>query len=126
MDGFLDTAILIDIYRGYQPAQQWLQNNQNKTYALSPIVRLEAMEGSQNKQQLTKIKKLLDSFPIATYQNHDLLWAMQQLETYHLSHNVGMMDCLIAAPSYSQQLPLLTRNLKHFKPLLNNLAQRPY
>jgi hypothetical protein len=31
-----------------------------------------------------------------------------------------------SAPSYRLQLPLYTRNLKHFAPLLGKLAQEPY
>jgi predicted nucleic acid-binding protein len=53
-------------------------------------------------------------------------WAMDQQEKFALSHNVGMNDCLIASISYRLQLPLYTTNLKHFIPLLNNLAQKPY
>jgi hypothetical protein len=32
----------------------------------------------------------------------------------------------IAAPSYRLQVPLYTRSLKHFAPLLGRLAQQPY
>jgi predicted nucleic acid-binding protein len=56
----------------------------------------------------------------------DMQWAMKQLTTFYLSHNVGMMDCLIAAPSYRLNLPLYTRNLKHISPLLDTLAHQPY
>jgi len=36
------------------------------------------------------------------------------------------MDCLIAAAAFRLQVPLHTRNLKHFAPLLGELAQEPY
>ena len=55
----------------------------------------------------------------------DLNWAMQQLRQYRLSHNVGILDCLIAAPAHRLQIPLYTRNLKHLEPLLGTLAQQP-
>jgi len=103
-----------------------MQNNSSKIYAISPIVWLEAVEGVIDKKSQSAMKKLLDLFVVADYQQYDMLWAMQMLEKYKLSHNIGMMDCLIAAPAYRQNLPLLTRNLKHFTPLLNNLAQKPY
>jgi predicted nucleic acid-binding protein len=51
---------------------------------------------------------------------------MEAQMRYELSHGVGMMDCLIASVSYRLQLPLYTHNLKHFAPLLNDLAQKPY
>lgn len=53
-------------------------------------------------------------------------WAIKQMLRYHLSHNVGAFDCLIAAPAYRLRLPLYTHNLKHFAPLLGDLARRPY
>jgi predicted nucleic acid-binding protein len=39
---------------------------------------------------------------------------------------IGMMDCLIASVSLCLQLPLYTRNLRHFTPLLGTLAVKPY
>lgn len=43
-----------------------------------------------------------------------------------LSQNVDMMDCLIAASVHRLGLPLYTRNLKHFLPLIGDLACKPY
>jgi predicted nucleic acid-binding protein len=51
---------------------------------------------------------------------------MQAGMVFTLSHGVGIMDCLIASVSYRLQVPLYTRNLKHFTPLLGALAQTPY
>ena len=126
MDGILDTAIIVDIYRGFTPAVQWLQQNTNKVFSIAPIVWLEAVEGVSNKLEQSKIIKLLQLFAFVNYTQSDMLWAMQQLEQYHLSHSVSMMDCLITASAQRLQLPLLTRNLKHFSPILPTLAQKPY
>lgn len=126
MDGIVDTAVIIDIYRGYTLAVQWLQANSKSIFAITQIVWLEAVEGASNINEQSQIIKLLKLFAFVKHNESDLLWAMQQLEQYHLSHNVGMMDCLIAAPAYRLQLPLITRNIKHFTPLLSNLVQKPY
>ena len=56
----------------------------------------------------------------------DFDWAMAAQMRYELSHGVGMMDCLIASVSHRLQIPLYTHNLKHFAPLLGELAQKPY
>lgn len=37
-----------------------------------------------------------------------------------------MNDCLIAAPAQRLGVPLYTRNLKHFSPLLGDLAVMAY
>lgn len=56
----------------------------------------------------------------------DTEWAMRQFQPYRLSHRGGILDCLIAALCPRLKLPLYTRNLKHFAPLLGTLAQQPY
>ena len=126
MDGFLDTAIIIDVYRGYAPSVTWLQTNQSLSLAITPIVWMEAVEGAQNRINQNKIVNLMAQFPIIYLTNIDLDWAMKQLVTYRLGYGIGILDCLIAAPAHRLQLPLFTRNLKHFTPLLGAPAQQPY
>lgn len=45
---------------------------------------------------------------------------------YTLSHNVDALDCLIASVHPRLNMPLYTRNLKHFAPILGSLARLPY
>lgn len=87
---------------------------------------MEVMFGAKNKTKQAMAIKMLKQFEMVYLTQEDQVWAMQQLQKHHLSHNVGVPDCLIAAPSYRLQLPLYTRNLKHFIPLLGNLAHEPY
>ena len=68
----------------------------------------------------------MEQFEMIYLTQADLDWAMQTQMRYELSHGVGMMDCLIASVSHRLQFPLYTHNLKHFAPLLRNLAQKPY
>lgn len=114
MDGLVDTSIIIDIYRGYNPAITWRNANMSKTFGVTPIVWLEAVQGAPNKVQQSQIIHLLSVFQIVYLNEDDQKWAMQQLVTFKLSHNIGMMDTLIAAPAYRLNLPLYTRNAKHF------------
>ena len=58
--------------------------------------------------------------------SQDVDWAIRQLLRFHLSHDLEAMDCLIAAVSYRLGVPLYTRDLKHFTPLLGDLARLPY
>jgi predicted nucleic acid-binding protein len=50
--GLLDTSIIIDILRGYQPAVDWLSQQSN--LGVTRIVWLEILEGAQNKQSQQK------------------------------------------------------------------------
>ena len=58
--------------------------------------------------------------------SEDFDWAIRQSLRLRLSYNVGPMDCLIASVAHRLGLPLYSRNLKHFAPLLGDLAQAPY
>ncbi len=122
MDGFLDTSIVVDIYRGYSPAVAWLQSVTHLRLAITPISWLEVMEGAENKTDQAKVKQLMGQFLMSALDAADMYWAMQQLETYYLSHGPDAFDCLIAAPSRRLNLPLYTRNLKHFTLLLEGTA----
>jgi predicted nucleic acid-binding protein len=56
----------------------------------------------------------------------DYDWAIRKSLELKLSHNAGAWDCLIGAVAHRLQVPLYTPNLKHFQPLLGELAQKPY
>lgn len=82
--------------------------------------------GAPDKKARDRAAAFLKQFTMIYFTQSDMIWAMQQVHDYRLSHNVGILDSFIAAPGYRLQLPLYTRNLKHFAPLLGKLAQEPY
>ena len=110
--------------RGYAPASAWLERQDRP--AITRIVHLEILVGSQNKVDQQRALRFLQRFGIVELTIADFEWATDKLISYRLSHNVGINDCLIAAPAFRLQLPLYTHNLKHFAPLLGDLAQKPY
>ena len=122
--GLLDSSILIDALRSHVPAEHWLLTQTD--LGVSQITILELLQGARNKLDQQKTLRRLRLFQIVDTTPADLAWAITQLERYGLSHNVGSMDCLIAATAFRLQVPLYTRNLKHFAPLLGGLAQEPY
>jgi len=122
--GILDTAILIDFLRGYSRAVQWLSSNPD--IAITPIVKFEILDGAANVKELRHSLKMLKQFQMVDLMPDDIEWALTQFTLYKLSHNVGSMDCLIASTAFRLQVPLYTRNLKHFAPMLGELAQQPY
>jgi hypothetical protein len=56
----------------------------------------------------------------------DVVWATEQMILRSLSHNIDACDAIIAGSCHRLQIPLFTRNLKHFEPLVGSLARRPY
>lgn len=126
MDGLVDTSVLVDMLRSHAPALAWGQLNSHLKLAITPVVWLEVIAGSEDKWKQSTTRAFLSSFAIAYLTQVDFEWAMRQFPAYRLSHNVDVLDVLIASVNYRLQLPLYTRNLKHFTPLLGNLAQQPY
>jgi predicted nucleic acid-binding protein len=122
--GLLDTAIIVDLLRGYRPARQWFDTKLN--LAIPAFVWIEILQGAANKIALQRAAQLLKQFERVNVTDTDIEWSIQQLTRYHLSHNVGGVDCLIAAPAHRLSIPLYTANLKHFTPLVGKLAQKPY
>jgi predicted nucleic acid-binding protein len=120
----LDTVIIVDLLRGYLPAIRWVQTQTE--LGVSQIVVLEVLAGADNKVEMERARKRLNSFELVEVVPPDLDWAAIALSKYKLSHGVGMMDCLIAAPCARVNVPLYTHNLKHFAPLIGALAQTPY
>ena len=121
----VDSSIVIDILRGHAPALQWLQA-QNQKVGITRYVWLEVLEGCSNKQEQRTASRTLNKFDLTPITNADLEWASTAFLKHYLKSNTDPFDCLIAATSHRLQIPLYTRNLKHFKPLLGKLAQKPY
>ena len=120
----VDSSILVDILRTYPPAIAWYKLQSE--LGVSRIVWLEVLEGANDKRKMARALRLLKDFERVDLTPADFEWATQQLIRFKLSHNTGMMDCLIASVSHRLQIPLYTRNLKHFTPLIGPLAQSPY
>ncbi|MDQ7024157.1 MAG: PIN domain-containing protein [Anaerolineae bacterium] len=121
----VDSSIVIDILRSYPASLTWLQS-QNQKVGLTRYVWLEVLEGCRNKQEQKAAIRVLDKFDLVSITNNDIEWAVAAFLQHYLKSNTDPFDCLIAATNHRLQVPLYTRNLKHFKPLLGVLAQKPY
>lgn len=122
----LETNVIVDLLRNYPPAVAWYKSQPADTLATTPIVWMEAIGGAPNKVRRLKAANFLRRFPFIYPTEASIEWAMQAQITYELQYGVGMNDCLIASASYQTGLPVYTHNLKHYRPLLGQLAQKPY
>ncbi|XWX02599.1 PIN domain-containing protein [Aggregatilineales bacterium SYSU G02658] len=121
---FIDTNILIDISRRYPPSIAWYR--QQSRLFITTVTALELIEGTTNKATLAAAINLLRQFELVYLTAVDQEWALQMQRRFCLSHNVELTDCLIAAACARTRAPLYTRNLKHMRPLLGDLAVSPY
>lgn len=66
---FVDTDIIIDIYRGYLPSIEWKNTIQDEII-LSGYTGFELISGCINSKDLSKIKNALNSY--------NLIWASNE------------------------------------------------
>jgi predicted nucleic acid-binding protein len=125
LDGLLDTNIFIDVSRRHAPALNWLNENQ-LVFAVSSLVRMELILGAHNKPEQEKIITLLKSYQLVYPDAADAKWAMEQFEAHHLSHQIEIIDCFIAATSIRLDTPIYTRNVKDMSVLPGVMLRIPY
>ena len=112
----IDTNILIDISRGYEPTIQMF--DQAKTafkLSVSVVTYMELIVGCKNKQSLRAVESFLNDFQIIMINADTTSRALEMLKDYRLSHGLLLADALIAATAIENGLSLLTRNRKDFQ-----------
>jgi predicted nucleic acid-binding protein len=123
--GIVDTNILIELYRKNAAAITWFSNQSD--LGVTTISWLEFMHGAAGKQGQQRCLQIVAQFTIEHLSTSDQDWAMQQLLRYRLSHGVSKDDCLISSVCNQLQIPMFTRNVKDFTPMLGSrLVVAPY
>ena len=125
VDGLLDTSIVVDVLRNYQPSAQWF-NSVVLQLGVTKFVWLEVIQGAGSKTKQKQAIKLLNSFILVPIELKDIDWALTKLTQEILANRGLMKDALIASTSHRLQVPLYTHNIKHMKSLIGALAQKPY
>jgi predicted nucleic acid-binding protein len=87
---------------------------------------MELMLGTTSRKEQDDLNISLRGYPILYLNEDDAQWALENFERYHLSHRVDIIDCFIAAIGHRTQLPIYTRNVKHFTPFASIRIVEPY
>lgn len=122
----LDTAVLVDLLRGFPLAQTWLQAHPDLHCYISDIVLLELYAGCRNNQERDRLDDFRSRFAPLHLTADDTIWAVETFRRFRLSHGIGILDALVAAPAARLKLILLTCNLRHFEFIPDIRVQRPY
>lgn len=125
-DAILDTSVLIDLLRGFQPATDWLAGLGRQRTVITPVVWMETIQGATNRVRREQAIRFLRRFRIEHPTEDDNRWAMRQTARFHLSHSIQLQDAMIASVAVRLSVPLYTTNLKHFQPLPAVNARKPY
>jgi predicted nucleic acid-binding protein len=125
VDALLDTNIIVDLLNAHPPATKWVHSRQLRL-DITSVTWMEVTYGAQNKIKRDQAFKFMKQFDMFYLIEIDQECAMKQLFQHRLQYGIDVLDCLIAAPCNRLQLPIYTRNLKHFAPLLGTLAVQAY
>jgi predicted nucleic acid-binding protein len=122
----LDTDIIIDNLRGYQPAREWFASVQDEEISLPGFVAMELLQGCQNTQEQKRIEKVLATYTLYWAEPQDCARAIKNFAAYHLSHQLGLLDALIAETAVGVGAQLATFNTKHYSVLKELKTIQPY
>ncbi len=125
-DLVLDTDVLIEILRGDSRAGEWLASVESLIIGIPVIVWMEILVGARDKQEQRGFIEQLAGYTILHLEFGDSERARDWFEQFHLSHGVGIMNCLIAAIPRRLAKPFYTFNLKHFQVIPGLEAKAPY
>ena len=109
---FLDTNILIEYLKGNKSIIS--QYSPNELF-INDIVVMELYQGAKSKNDLRFIVNEISNFKILKTNDEIIKLATQLVKEYNLSHNMKMMDAIIASTVMIYDIPLMTLNLKDFR-----------
>jgi predicted nucleic acid-binding protein len=110
----LDTAVLIDLQREYASALTWFATLTERP-AVPGLGGMELLQDAQNARQVRQALKLVAPLPVVWPTAADCQRALTDFIAYPLSHNVGVLDALIAAGAIGLSATLCTFNVKHYR-----------
>ena len=119
MPYLVDTDVLIDVSRNNQAAIEFL-DQLNEPWSLSIITALELVVGARDKNEVSQIDQLVESFSAIPLTEKIGKSAYSLLTQFAKSHGLRVFDSLIAATALEESLTLVTRNKKHFR-MINEL-----
>lgn len=121
----LDTDVYIDIQRGHPAAVAW--------YAALPakppvpgFVVMELVDGARNARELRLAQKQVAGLAVLWPGQADCQKALTDFTRFHLSHNLGLIDSLIAATAVGLGAELATFNVKHYRVVPGLVTVQPY
>lgn len=121
----LDSDILVDIERDHLPALAWVATLTEPPF-VSGFAALELAHGAANKQEQLRTRNFLADFPLLWPSADDMLRAFEEYAVLRLSHDLGLIDSLIAATAIGAGEELATFNLKHFHSVPGLVTVQPY
>lgn len=122
----LDSDVMIDLFRGYQPACDWFALLRDDPPRLPGLVAMELAQGCSDKQETQRLRKRIESFSLVWPSKSDCRRAFQTFVVGHLTHSLGLLDALIGECAVGLDATLCSFNTKHFQAVPNLRTEQPY
>ena len=107
----LDTNILIEYLKGNK---SFIEPYGLDELFISDIVVMELYQGARNKSDLNFIVKNIADFKILKSHDEIMKLATALVKEYKLSHNMKIMDAIIASTAMVYDMKLMSLNRKDF------------
>ena len=123
----IDTDVLIDVARSINTAIDRLNAEvQTSTLAISTITYMKLVVGCRNRGELQALQQFLQRFERIQLNEVISDRAIQLLNEYYLSHGLLIPDALIAATALVVNIPLLSKNQRDYRFIVDlNLLSYP-
>mgnify|MGYP001570737736 CR=1 FL=1 len=123
----VDSDVFIDFFRDTQKAREFFLEN-NQSLIVSRVTILEIILGVKTKRDATKALKQLDSLGVHVVEVNENIskLAGELFLRYWHRYGIGILDCLVAATALTLREALMTRNVRHFRPIESLELQVPY
>ena len=123
----VDTDVLIDVFRRYAPAVEWLAKTVAEDEVVLPgYVVMELIQGARNSEEQQKMRNTIEEYAVVWPSEDTCNQATEMLANYHLSSGIGIIDALIGQLALDMGLPLHTCNKKHYENVLGLDVIEPY
>jgi predicted nucleic acid-binding protein len=110
----LDTDVMVDLMRGYEPAISWLNSLGAETVGIPGLVAMELIQGCRDRAEQQQVERALRAHVLYWPTERDCTSALDSFVEYHLSHGIGVLDALVAETAVGLGLQLATFNERHY------------
>jgi len=121
----LDTDVMVDVARGYQPALEWLASLEQAP-GLPSHVAMEMIQGCRDGFETAKMQRRLREFKRCHPTSDDLERAEITFARCNLSHKLGLLDAIIGELAVGLDATLYTFNCKHYRCVKDLNHRCPY
>lgn len=123
MSKLIDTSVFISALRGYQPAIEYLSDQED--FIISFVTAGELLQGAKNKSDVNHLNRILEDTLINWADPTTLKVAYWLLEKNALKNGLQLLDAIVAATALEQNISLVTDNTKHFKGISGLKLEKP-